>query len=143
MVALSPRTSPGSASLTMTVLPLGELIESFTLPLQSTKMPRGNCPSTNNTAPWGYAVAYLMFSKACSAVSGRSQKIRSVRSLQVMQLSTISIPYGESMNEPPVRLGSQPGMVDGFLRHPRGSGATPLPPVSAGAEHFAVLRDTG
>src|ERR1039458_9397948 len=39
-----------------------------------------------------------MFSKACSAVGGRSQKIRSVRSLHVRQLSTISIPYGDSMN---------------------------------------------
>src|ERR1700687_470639 len=102
MVALSPSTSPGSASFTITVLPLGELMESFTLPLQSTKMPRGICPSTNSTALWGYAVAYLMFSNACSAVAGRSQKIRSVRSLHVMQLSTISIPYGESMNQPPV-----------------------------------------
>src|ERR1700690_1836998 len=105
MVALRPSTSPGSASFTITVLPLGELMESFTLPLQSTKMPRGICPSTNNTAPWGYAAAYFMFSNAWSAVAGRSQKIRSVRNLQVMQLSTISIPYGESMNEPPVQLG--------------------------------------
>src|SRR5450755_3692472 len=102
MVALNPSTSPGSASFTIIVLPLGELIESFTLPLQSTKIPRGICPSTNSTAPCGYAVAYLMFSKACSAVGGRSQKMRSVRSLHVMQLSTISIPYGESMNQPPV-----------------------------------------
>ena len=47
-------------------------------------------------------MANLMFSKFCSAVAGRSQKIRSARSLQVMQLSTISIPYGESMYQPPV-----------------------------------------
>src|SRR5208282_161228 len=97
-----PSTSPGSASFTIIVLPLGELMESFTLPLHNTKMPRGICPSTNSTAPWGYAVAYLMVSKVCSAEVGRSQKIRSTRSLHVMQLSTISIPYGESMDQPPV-----------------------------------------
>src|SRR5271166_11920 len=102
MVALSPRTSPGSASFTIMVLPLGELMESFTLPLQSTKMPRGSCPSTNSTAPGGYTMANLMSSRVCSAVAGKLQKIRSARSLQVAQLSTISIPYGESMYQPPL-----------------------------------------
>jgi hypothetical protein len=92
MVALNPSTSPASASFTIIVLPLGELIESFTLPLQMTKMPRGICPSTNSTAPWGYAVANFMFSKVCSAAGGKSQKMRSARRLQVRQLSTISIP---------------------------------------------------
>src|SRR5580700_4577222 len=84
------------------VLPFGELIESFTLPLHITKIPRGNCPSTNRTAPCGYAVANLMFSNVCSEVGGRSQKRRSARILQVKQLSTISIPYGESMYKPPI-----------------------------------------
>src|ERR1700722_240801 len=102
MVALNPSTSPGSASFTIMVLPLGELMESFTLPWQSTKMPRGSCPSTNSTAPGGYAVANFMSSKACSMVGGRLQKIRSARSLQVMQLSTISIPYGECIYQPPM-----------------------------------------
>src|SRR5438552_11192250 len=77
-------------------------MESFTLPLQSTKMPRGSCPCTKSTAPSGYAVGYLMLSKACSAEGCRSQKMRSERNLHVRQLSTISIPYGEIMRHLPV-----------------------------------------
>src|SRR5271165_4893904 len=126
----------------MTVLPLGELIESFTLPLQSTKMPRGICPSTNNTAPCGYAVAYLMLSKACSALSGKSQKIRSVRSLHVMQLSTISIPYGESMNQPPEQPRFRLAFVDRFVRSPPATLGRTSASVSAGRKQFAVLRNT-
>src|ERR1700689_2995906 len=98
MVALNPSTSPGSASFIMMVRPLGELMESFTVPLHNTKIPRGICPSTNSTASGGYALAYLMFSRLRRAASGRSQKIRSARSLQVTQLSIISIPYGESID---------------------------------------------
>src|SRR5579883_2006158 len=65
-------------------------------------MPRGAWPSTNNTAPLGYAVAYLMDSKDCKAPAGRSQKSRSARSLQVKQLSMISSPYGDNTAQPPV-----------------------------------------
>jgi hypothetical protein len=72
----------------------------LTRPLQSTKMPRGPCPSTNSTASLGYTVAYLTFSKACRVELDRSQKMRSARSLQVRQLSTSSNPYGESTHPP-------------------------------------------
>src|ERR1700690_771424 len=85
----------------MRVLPSLAQMESLTRPLQRTKIPRGAWPSTNRTAPLGYAVAYLMVSNDCSAEVGRSQKMRSTRILQVRQLSIMSRPYGESTVTPP------------------------------------------
>src|SRR5271157_334978 len=99
-VALRPSTSPGSAIFRIKVFPSVEQMESFTRPLHSTKMPRGVCPSTNRTAPLGYAVAYLMFSNDCSAAGGRSQKICSARILHARQLSMMSRPYGVSTTTP-------------------------------------------
>src|SRR6185369_5337147 len=52
-VALNPSTSPASAILRIKVLPSVEQIDSFTRPLQRTKIPRGACPSTKSTAPLG------------------------------------------------------------------------------------------
>jgi len=75
----------------------------LTHPLHRTKIPRGDWPSTNNTAPLGYAVAYLRPSKDRRAAVFRSQKSRSALSLQVKQLSTMSKPYGESAGLPPVK----------------------------------------
>src|ERR1019366_9153748 len=82
------------------VLPSVEQMESLTRPLHNTKMPRGDWPSTNRTAPLGYAVAYLIFSNDCRAAAGRSQKIWSARILQVRQFSMMSSPYGESTTSP-------------------------------------------
>src|SRR5271157_2261362 len=94
------QTSPGSAILRIKVLPSEEQIDSFTRPLQRTKIPRGAWPSTKRTAPLGYAVAYLMVSNDCSAAGGRSQKTCSARILHVRQLSMMSKPYGVSTTTP-------------------------------------------
>src|ERR1017187_2872696 len=100
MVALSPRTSPASAIFRIRVLPSDAQMESLTRPLHNTKMPRGACPSTNSTAPLGYAVAYLIVSKVCNAEAGRSQKICATRILQLRQFSMMSNPYGVSTTTP-------------------------------------------
>src|SRR3569832_22086 len=58
-------------------------------------MPRGFWPSTNRTAPAGYAAVNLIFSHASSDCLGRPQKKLSVRNLQMRQFSTNSRPYGD------------------------------------------------
>ena len=74
IVALSPSTSPGSAMRVISDLPSLEVAASLTRPAQSMKMPRGDCPSTKSSAPFGKRVEYLSASKAFSNSSGRSQK---------------------------------------------------------------------
>src|ERR1039458_3220970 len=100
MVALSPRTSPASAIFRIRVLPSDAQMESLTRPLHNTKRPRGAWPSTNSTAPLGYALAYLIVSKVCNAEAGRSQKILATRILQLRQFSMMSNPYGVSTTTP-------------------------------------------
>src|ERR1017187_8087635 len=81
-------------------------------------MPRGDWPSTNSTAPLGYAVAYLMFSNDCRAAAGRSQKMWSTRILQVRQFSMMSSPYGESTTSPLSRTAYLPIMAGTPVAHP-------------------------
>src|SRR5208283_2737510 len=87
-----------------------------------------------------------MLSKVRSAVGERSQKMRSARNLQVIQLSTISRPYGESMNQPPLA-----NFSNNFTPSPDCPLWTQLTgrwnesglmPVSGCEERLAVLCDT-
>ena len=49
-------------------------------------------------------MAYFIYSNDWRAEVGRSQKIRSARILQVMQLSMMSSPYGDNINDLRVTL---------------------------------------
>ena len=53
IVALAPRTSPGSAILTISVFPSDDDVVSFARPLQRMKTPRGCSPSTKSSEPFG------------------------------------------------------------------------------------------
>lgn len=52
-VAGNPRTSPGSAILTISVFSSAEVVESFTRPQHRMNTPRVACPSTKSVAPLG------------------------------------------------------------------------------------------
>src|SRR5487761_721907 len=93
-VASSPRTSPSSTILRISVLPADEEVQSFARPLQRMKMPRGFCPSTNKRVPLGYVLAAVIEESTCTAGGERLQKSRSCRNGQAKQLSTMHRPYG-------------------------------------------------
>src|SRR5208283_3137196 len=93
-VAGKPRTSPGSAILTISVRPSTDDVESFTLPLHKMKTPRAACSSTKSVAPFGYDDAEVIAASRCTAGSERWQNTRSSRCGQVRQFSIISNPYG-------------------------------------------------
>ena len=100
-VAGKPRTSPGSETLRISVLPSADEVESLTRPVHKMKTPRGACPSTNRVAPFGYAAAEVMAASLCTARGERLQNSRSSRCGQARQLSIISNPYGARMTSPP------------------------------------------
>src|ERR1700740_949235 len=100
MTALSPSISPAPAIFRMSTLPSRELVESLTLPEHKRNMPRGSCPSTNNVAPGGYMVWWLIALKLFRIGAERLQKHSCRLSLQLLQLSTISKPYGVFMLPP-------------------------------------------
>src|SRR5579863_8996282 len=100
MVAFSPSTSPDSEILVMMVLPSLDEVESFALPVQRTKTPRGRWPSMNRTADLGYTAVDLISFSFCKAGRGRLQKRCSSRTGQATQSSRMLRPYGERIAVP-------------------------------------------
>src|SRR6516225_3011519 len=94
MVAFNPRTSPASEIFVMIVLPSLEEVESFTLPRQRIKIPRGCCPSINSMADFGYIAVDLISFSFRTAGIGRLQNRYSSRTAQFTQLSRIVKPEG-------------------------------------------------
>src|ERR1700686_2597306 len=89
---LRPRTSPDSESLVMMVLPSRDDVESFAFPAQSTKTPRGCCPSMKSIAPLGYTAVDFISLSFCPATTERLQKRCSSLTGHVRQLSRILSP---------------------------------------------------
>src|ERR1043165_8841072 len=90
MVALAPRTSPGSAILTISVFPSVDDVVSFARPLQRMKMPRGISPSTNRSDPLGYTPVNLTASSDAIELADMLQKIRSALTLHSVQVLWMS-----------------------------------------------------
>src|SRR5262249_37539627 len=73
----TPITSPASAIHRIRTFQSAELADIFTRPLYSTNTPRGSCPSTNSTAPFGYVAEDETESSPCRAFALKSQNSRS------------------------------------------------------------------
>src|SRR5450759_413055 len=100
MVALAPRTSPGSAILTISVFPSVDEVVSFARPLQRMNTPRGSSPSTNRRDPFGYNPVNFTVSSAWTAGALMLQKIRSARTRHSAQLYSTSRLYGDGIRPP-------------------------------------------
>src|SRR6202521_5656831 len=88
ITACNPRTSPGSASRTIKVLPSREVVESLARPWHSIKIPQGLCPSARTTACSGKTAACFIRLNASIESWERSQKKLRERRWQLRQLST-------------------------------------------------------
>src|ERR1700674_251224 len=88
ITACNPRTSPGSASRTIKVLPSREVVESLARPWHSIKIPQGLCPSARTTACSGKTAACFILLNASIESWERSQKKLRERRWQLRQLST-------------------------------------------------------
>src|ERR1700722_5640508 len=86
-VAGNPNTSPGSAILTINVLPSTDEVESFTRPLHKMKTPRGACASTNTVAPLGEEDGEVWAARCSPAAGERLQNTRPSRCGQVTAFS--------------------------------------------------------
>src|SRR5271157_5482769 len=93
-IGFRPITSPALAIFRMKVLPSLFVVSSFARPWHSRWMPRAPSPSITINAPSGYVLTCMIGRKAAREGSENPQKNCVLRTLQLLQSSSIGRPYG-------------------------------------------------